>query len=424
MSSLYRAVRQVGEYRHRIADFSPDARRLLWAQALFATGLAVYGVFFNVYLKKGGLGEDFIGGLASVTMITSVIVGIPAGVLASKLGLRGTLLMALPLVAVMSALQSLTVHRTNLMGLAVVLGSAQMLYNAALAPMLTVASKSEDRSWVFSLSWAIMNLAGVAGALAGGIMPHVVSLLFGSSEFHALRVALFTSAILACAAVVPVRRIAPRRAPAMVAVRVSTYRMMLARSWKFAVLNVVIGFGAGFTIPFLSLYFSTTFALAPSTIGALFAVSGGVTGLAVLMAPLLVRRFGKLDVMVVSQAVSIPFLVILAHSRTVMLSVVAFWVRGALMNAAYPVMNQVVMEESDEEHRPVVNNLVSLAWNVGWSLSVALSGLIIKRNGYMIPFYATIAVYIVYIGLLYRFFRDSPHMRERGGMRRSNVPPR
>ncbi|MBN1424889.1 MFS transporter [Candidatus Fermentibacteria bacterium] len=407
----YRIARHLTDYRGHVGGFSADARRLLLGQALSATGLAVYGVFFNVYLNKGGLGEDFIGALASVTMITSVIIGIPAGILASRVGLRNALLAALPLVAIISALQSLTVDRGALLTLAVILGGGQMLFNAALYPLLTVASNPADRNYVFSLSWAIMSLAGVVGALVGGLMPHVVSLIFGYGEFHALRVALFCSALLACASLLPTRHIAPRRGPAPPVVRLSAYSQILRQCWKFAILNVIIGLGAGFTIPFLSLYFSTVFQLRPSTIGAVFAVSGAVTGLAVLVTPLLVRRFGKLYAMLIPQAVSIPFLVMLAHSRLLMLSVPAFWVRGALMNAGTPVMNQVVMEGSSEEHRPIVNNLISLSWNIGWSVSVALSGVIIKRHGYMIPFYTTILVYIAYIIVLYRFFRGDPAMR-------------
>ena len=420
MSIARRVLRHLVDYRGHIGGFCHDARQLLLGQTLYATGLAVYGVFFNVYLKKGGLGEDFIGALASITVFASVLVGLPAGVFASRIGLRRTLLVSLPLISFTCALQSLTVDRGVLIGLAIVLGVGQMLFGAALYPLLTTTSDANDRHYVFSLSWALMSLTSVVGALVGGLVPHVLSIVFGLSEFHALRVALVAFAVLACASLLPARRISAdtrRTAP-------STFRQLMAhrgdlqRAWKFATLNAVIGLGAGFTIPFLSLYFSTVFNLGPSTIGTLFAVSGGVTGLAVLVSPLLVRRFGALYAMIIPQAVSIPFLILLAHSKLVWISVAAFWIRGALMNAATPVMNQMVMEGASEENRPIVNNLMSLSWNIGWSLTVALSGVIIKRHGYMIPFYATILVYIAYIVLLHRFFHDDETMG-----RRAPAPP-
>ncbi len=408
MTGTTRLVAGARDYLSHVRGLSGDAKRLLWSQILFSTGLAVYSVFFNVYLKKGGIGEDFIGALASVTMLTSVLVGIPAGVGASRLGLRRALILSLPLMAFASAAQSLTLHRGVLVALAVVIGGSQMLQGASFFPLLTASSDEGNRHYLFSLSWAITNLTSVVGALVGGLLPHAVAGIFGWGEVGALRAAVCAGAVLASTAVLPARCLGAGGVP--LPRQAVGYRAALGEAWRFAVLNLVLGLGAGFTIPFLSLYFATVFGLGPSSIGSLFAVSGALTGLAVLVTPLLVRRFGKLAAMLVTQAASIPLLLVLAHSRLVWLSVAAFWIRGALMNAATPILNQVVMEHSPEAHRPLVTNLVSLSWSVGWSLSVAVSGVVITRHGYLLPFYATVVVYLAYMVMLHRFFRHDPLM--------------
>ncbi len=397
------------DYSFHLRNFRRNVKLLILSHLLFSTAIGVFGVFFNVYLKKGGFQEDFIGGLSSIGTFTTVLIAIPAGIYASRVGPRKALLYALPLLIVSYALSSITLIPAVLIILSILTGIGNMIFNAAFNPCLTSNSLPENRHYVFSLSLGLMNFSGVAGSLLGGFVPDLLSDCFGLSEFHALRITLFSAAILAFSGFLPLLKLDEGvrcEGPKLPRWGLDFSDKKSIRVFsRFVILNLIIGFGAGFTVPFLSIYFSSEFGLKPTIIGYIFSGAAAITGVAVLISPLLVRRFGKLYAMIIPQAVSLPFILVLAHSRVVWLSVAAFWIRGALMNASNPVMNQIVMEKSPEERRPVIQNLMSLSWNLAWACSVAISGFMIKSRGYMLPFYITFVVYVAYVLTLYLFFR-------------------
>ncbi len=398
-----------GDYLRHIKNFRRNVKLLILSHILYSTAIGVFGVFFNVYLKKGGFQEDFIGVLSSIGTFTTVLVAIPAGIYVSKIGPKKAILYALPIIIASSAISSLTLIPAILITLAVLSGGANMMFNAAFNPCLTANSLPENRHYVFSLSWGLLNLSGVVGALAGGFVPDLLGDWFGFSEFVSLRVTLFSAGILAFSGFIPLLRLdegircEPPKFPKW-GLDFSDKESVRIFS-KFVILNLIIGLGAGFSVPFMNIYFSSEFGLKPTIIGYIFSGAAAITGFATFASPLLVKKFGKLRAMIIPQTISLPFILLLAHSKAAWLAVAAFWIRGSLMNAANPVMNQIVMEQSKEEKRPLIQNLMSLSWNIAWASSVAVSGFIIKNRGYMIPFYITFFIYIFYVFTLYILLR-------------------
>jgi len=56
-------------------------------------------------------------------------------------------------------------------------------------------------------------------------------------------------------------------------------------------------------------------------------------------------------------------------------------------------------------------SFTNLVWNMGWAVSATLSGVLIVRFGYAVPFYVTAALYFSAALWLYRSFR---HVHEQG----------
>src|SRR5450759_345055 len=76
----------------------------------------------------------------------------------------------------------------------------------------------------------------------------------------------------------------------------------------------LISLGAGQVIPFLNLFIQRKFGLDIASLNAVFAVTALGTVIAILLQPTLARRFGKISSVVLVQAGSIPFLVVLGFS--------------------------------------------------------------------------------------------------------------
>jgi MFS family permease len=136
----------------------------------------------------------------------------------------------------------------------------------------------------------------------------------------------------------------------------------------------------------------------------MFAWGSLAMGVGLLIAPPLADRFGKIQVVVVTQALSIPFLFLLGFSPWFGLSAAAYFFRLALMNMSSPVYQTFVMERVDNSARATVASLVSMSNNVGWAFSPQVSGWLQVSYGFQPAFGATIVLYAASIYLYWRYF--------------------
>jgi predicted MFS family arabinose efflux permease len=125
-----------------------------------------------------------------------------------------------------------------------------------------------------------------------------------------------------------------------------------------------------------------------------------------LLGPVIARRFGKLRTATASQLLSLPFLVTLGAEKRLEVAVGVFWMRAMLMQASTPLIGAFVMETLPPALRARSASFTNLVWNAGWAASATLSGLMIVRFGYAVPFYVTATLYLGASLWLYRSFRE------------------
>jgi len=141
-----------------------------------------------------------------------------------------------------------------------------------------------------------------------------------------------------------------------------------------------------------------------SVIGVLFAFGSLAMGIGILVAPPLADKIGKIQLVVISQALSIPFLIILGFAPWFWAGAAAYYVRIALMNMGGPVYNAYVMEQVEPSARATVASLVSMSWNFGWAFSPTISGNLQVQYGFTPSFIGTISLYAIAVVLYWRFF--------------------
>ena len=167
-------------------------------------------------------------------------------------------------------------------------------------------------------------------------------------------------------------------------------------------------------IPFLNLYVQGRFQLELSEVNAVFAVTAFGTMLAILLQPALARRYGKIGSVVIVQAASIPFLVVLGFAPLVWLVIIAMAVRNSLMNAGNPILNAFVMERVSPRERATMAAAMSLLWSFGWVLAglyySAVQATLGFDAGYALNFITIIVLYSVATALYWLWFR---HVEDR-----------
>ncbi|HQL39948.1 MAG TPA: MFS transporter, partial [Anaerolineaceae bacterium] len=167
---------------------------------------------------------------------------------------------------------------------------------------------------------------------------------------------------------------------------------------------LLTSFGAGLIMPFMNVFFRETYRLTDSAVGTMFAWGSLAMGVGLLIAPPLAERMGKIQLVVVTQGMSIPFLFLLGFSPWYGLSAASYYVRLALMNMSGPVYQTFVMEKVEPSARATIASLVSMANSVGWAFSPTISGWIQVKYGFGPAFVGTIILYILSVYFYWRFF--------------------
>jgi predicted MFS family arabinose efflux permease len=394
--------RGIIEYWKAVRSFQPNARFFLLGSFLTSIGLSIFSLLFNLYLREAGVNEEVIGRVLSFGSLGTFIMAIPSAYLARKYDSRALLIVTTLLASSGYFVQSLYLSPALLMGANLFVGSVLTISRLLSSPFFMRNSSSRERTHLFAFSMAVGVLAGIIGNLIGGYLPPIYQAL-GLNTLTSLKYSLATGAVLALFGMFPYSFIREKRSHDEQARAPMPNKSQVTHLLKLCLPYALIGMGAGLVIPFLNLYFKEVFRASTHEIGIYFAVLQALMVLGFLAGPILTRRFGMINIIVGTQLLSIPFMLILALAPSVSLAVTAFWIRGALMNMSSPIQNLFNMEAVPPDLREFTNSMTTLAWNGAWAISSFLGGTIIHRYSFSLSFYITIGLYLS-SSLTYYFF--------------------
>ena len=288
-------------------------------------------------------------------------------------------------------------------------GIAQALSAVATGPFLMENGGPRERTYLFSLSSGLRMTATAIGEWLGGYLPGWAAAIIAVSAVSARAYgwSLWVMAFLSIAAAVPVilmksnRRTQTHRsdfAP------VSFVRKNPGLLSKLILPSLVISIGAGMVMPFMNVFFRNVHNQSDAAIGVIFAWGSLAMGIGLVAAPALAERFGKIQLVTATQALSIPFLALLGFAPWFEVSVIAYYIRLTLMNMSGPIYSTFTMEQVDPESRGMIASLSSMAGNFGWAFSPTISGLLQVRSGFRLPFTITIISYVIAVSMYYAWF--------------------
>ena len=164
--------------------FSPDARIVLWYTLSKGLTIALFGLVFNLYLYAEGFDRQFIGLVNALPAITSLLVAVPAGMLADRIGYR-TLLIFTGMVNPLTMLGLAVTNSTPWLALfQLTNGVVGTLYWVSAVPLLAGSVEQERRVRLFSINSFLLWGAGSLGYVLGG---QIVALAAGEQCFDVLQ---------------------------------------------------------------------------------------------------------------------------------------------------------------------------------------------------------------------------------------------
>ncbi len=175
----------------------------------------------------------------------------------------------------------------------------------------------------------------------------------------------------------------------------------------FFLISLMIGFGAGFLVPFSQPYFVRRFSLGPSEINVIMATAQIMTAVFMGLIPSLSNKFSDTRVIYLTQGLSIPLVLILAYSRVLPLSLFAFLFRIALMNMSIPAQTTVLQKYVPATFRARVQSLMQVSDRLGRSFSPSISAILIEETDeFYHSFSITATMYSAAVLTLYLITRN------------------
>ncbi len=407
MSPVLRAV--LRDYARRVRAFRPNARWYLMSVVITGAAMGVVRLLFNFYLVGLGYDKALVGRLITTSSFAALLAALPMGYLADRLGRKTSLLLGTAFISGSVVGMALWPTVTVLYGLNALSGVAQSLLGVTMAPFLMENSGEEERTYLFSFSSGLQMASAFVGNAVGGYLPGwlAAGLGWASQDPRAYGAALLVVGLFSALALWPLSRLhlPPLRREERAWFAPFQYAARQPRLLGRLILPMLLtSIGAGLVMPFMNLFFREVHHQPDPVIGALFAWGSLAMGVGLLIAPPLAERWGRIPLVVLTQGLSIPFLVVLGFAPWFWLSAVAYYIRLALMNMSGPVYQAFVMEHVEPESRATVSSLVSLSWNFGWAFSPMISGWLQERYGFALPFIGTIMLYTLSVWLYWRFF--------------------
>lgn len=419
-------LRGIAAYREKLRLFSANARLILLVS--FVTGLAMGGwrLLFNFYALSLGeqYNESFLGTLQTLQSLAAILMALPVAYLAGRFDHKKLLIGVSLLIGSAMMGTVLLPVKGALIIFRMLFGVAFAAQQVVVAPFLMANTGDDERQWVFSFTLGLTMTATFVGNTIGGSLPTIYANLMqvNATDTLAYQYAIGTLAIIALTAIVPLLRLRASLHP--VTVRETPWHLIRAYGitlLPFLLPNVVVGLGAGLMQPFMNLYFRSVYQQSDFVIGLVFAFGGFSMAVAQFAAPPMADRLGKINAVILTQAISIPFLLLLGIGAFVVpggygsvalwfgIATIAYNVRLALMNMGNPIYQTFMLEGVPDKVSALAVSLSSISFQFGWFIMPQVSGWLQVRYGEFgfVPIFTGVAVfYAIAIGMEMVFFKQ------------------
>jgi MFS family permease len=317
-------------YFRRLAAKAPRGQFWLFftASLFFSFGFSIYFFLFNLYLLGFGFNERTLGLIGSFSAFGSILGTIPAGIFAERFGIRRTLVGGLLCTVVFSVLRICFLSQPAQFGLATLTGMTLCFWAVCLSPAVASLTREPERPLAFSLMFSFGIGLAALGALAAGQLPGWLRHLpqgFAAGPFtagEATRLTLEFACGAAAVSILPLLALSlPGAAP-----RVRLSRLSNPFLRRFLPAMAIWSLVTGSFPPFANVYFAHHLGLSLKKMGFVFSLSQVVQFVAVLSAPLLLRRMGLVKGVILTQLATAAALASLALIH-----------RGTLAGWVYPI---------------------------------------------------------------------------------------
>lgn len=404
----------MAQYVQKIKSFDREAKLFLITSFVLQFLNGGYQVVYNLYLSSLGYGSDFIGTVGSVRLVVGALMAIPLGIMTTQIGYRRSLWITGIIIIFSIFGLANTNSRLLIFTLSIIWGLAFVLRGILTAPFLSSHSSIEERAHLFGVTFSLHMWAGMLGNFLAGSLTESLQHTLGTAG--AYQGALNVFGAVSLLGMIPIfflkpdRRVRDRKFNAILenVGRVARNREVIS----LLIYNALIGTGAGLVVPLFNVFLRMRLQATDFQIGTLMSLTQIATSIGCLMTPALIRMFGQSMAVVISQFLSIPFLIVVGGVPNLTIVGSAYLFRHSLMNMVNPIIDSVGMQVVRQDDRPTASSLIQTINNMGRGAGMYLSGILFAEGKYLLPYIITCCLYLSGSLVFFFSFRERSRVTE------------
>ena len=403
----------MAEFIRQIRSLRPDLQRFLLFTLFANVGLGVFMLIFNLYLTALGLREDDIGLLTAAQTLSMAAAAASMGSVLGRFGLWRTILVGTALFAIAAVGSALSESLMLLVPLMVAFGIGFSLMITTTMPFVIEWTRPDQRQQASALAFSTAAISTTAGSLIGGLVPARLPL----DDVGQYRITLIIGMAITAIGFLPLFAMKGARRQRTTAESADAKssapddRRQVRRDMAiFIAIGGLMAIGAGLVGPFFNVYLQSLGG-SSTQIGIVFALAGLSSALVGLSAPAVSRRFGSLWAVVVVRSAVVPIFLALLFAPSYLMAVLAWIVRQTSISMAWPIDSTFIAEVLPPRSRSAVYGLRSAAWNVGFSVSSLVGGVLIVQYGYALNFIGLIVFTALAMAVFGGYYATHPRIR-------------
>lgn len=312
------------------------------------------------------------------------------------------------------------IHSTPLLLISHLLwGTAYTFLQIPILPYIMRNAPKEQQTKAITFNFATWSLATIVGSLIVAVFNGI------NPEIFTERNLLFVISFLSFAGVYFAMKM--DRNEHVPILKEKSRTNLKHYDWiiimKALVPTAIIATGAGFTIPFMSLFFSNVHNMSTAAFSTLNMLTAILVTIVAIYIPRLKEKYGYHRTIPTTQSFAIVALIIMAttqyyseYSFAVTIAGAFYLLRQPLMSAAVPMTSEITMKYVGEENREMVSALTSAIWSGSAYFSAVGFGILRHLDvEYVNIFWITSGMYSIGVVLYVMLIRDY-NLREKAGL--------
>ncbi len=310
---------------------------------------------------------------------------------------------ASPIVALL-LIWGIHMHNTELIRMLMALwGIAFSLVQILVLPYILLNGTKDHETESIALFFSAGNFTLIVTGLLSYILPQL-------HKFFSTEVLLIIYSVMGFTGVYFAKKLPEQET---IGTKIPLINLHTDYDWDLiiqaAIPTFIIAFGAGFTIPFINLFFKSVHNMDAAPFSLMNSVAFALVVVSAFFIPEIKRRFGYQVAITLVQSFAIVALFAMGttewykgYPAGIIVAVVTFIIRQPLMNMAGPMTSELTLNYVGEKNREMISALGAAIWSGCWFVSAKLFSMLREADiAYSNIIFITVGFYIIGVAWYY-----------------------